>query len=187
MEEADYLASCAGIMARHMLAIGTTDYLRHRYGDAYHVHLVTTTAPHTTREDMERIRTWIVGHFPDATLEEKTYHGQMRFSIPAHSMSSSAPGSTRPDIVGKDTSDQISPVSTSEFNAGASSRGGNISTLFKMLEENKHELGLQYYSISQTTLDQVFLKIVGDHQVEEENYGAEPKKGLWAWFLRLWK
>jgi ATP-binding cassette, subfamily A (ABC1), member 3 len=111
----------------------------------------------------------------------------MRFSIPAHSMSPSAPDSTigRPEISVNDNIDEISPVPTSEFNVLASPRGGNISTLFKMLEENKHKLGLEYYSISQTTLDQVFLKIVGDHQVEEENYRTEQKKGFWAWLLRL--
>ena len=189
MEEADALASRVGIMARRMLAIGTTGYLRQKHGDAYHVHLVTNTAPHTTQEEMEGIRSWIVSHISDATLEEKTYHGQMRFSVPVHSTLSSAPDSSAelPTISEKNTHDEISSTSISHFDMPGKPRGGNISTLFKMLEANKLRLGLEYYSVSHTTLDQVFLKIVGDHQVEEENYGAEEKKGSWVRYLRLWK
>src|SRR5579859_1007817 len=56
MEEAGALAGRAGIMARRMLALGTIDYLRRKHGDAYHIHLVTTSAPNTTPEEMSRIR-----------------------------------------------------------------------------------------------------------------------------------
>src|SRR5271155_2745835 len=82
MEEADALASRAGIMAGRMLALGTTDYLRRKHGDAYHVHLVHSQAPHTSDKDMGRIREWVIQSFPGAAVEEKTYHGQMRFSVP---------------------------------------------------------------------------------------------------------
>jgi hypothetical protein len=60
-----------------------------------------------------------------------------------------------------------------------SAKTGNISALFTLLEANKALLGLEYYSVSQTTLDQVFLKIVGQHQIEEEGYAAPPARGLW--------
>ena len=46
--------------------------------------------------------------------------------------------------------------------------GQSIATLFRSLEEQREALGLEYYSISQATLDQVFLAIVGQHNVEEE-------------------
>src|ERR1700712_4130374 len=44
MEEADALANRAGIMAGRMLALGTTEYLRRKHGDAYHVHIVHSQA-----------------------------------------------------------------------------------------------------------------------------------------------
>ena len=168
MEEADALASRAGIMSRRMLAMGTTDSLRHRFGDFYHVHLVTTTAPHTPAREMERIRAWVMEYIPHATIEEKTYHGQMRFAVPAHSQPSP------PQVTSAGAMDEI-------FSAAAeknTSRKGNISSLFTLLEANKEFLGLEYYSVSQTTLDQVFLRIVGQHQVEEEGYSA-PVRGFW--------
>ena len=127
MEEADALASRAGIMSRRMLAMGTTDSLRHRFGDFYHVHLVTTTAPHTPAREMERIRAWVMEYIPHATIEEKTYHGQMRFAVPAHSQPSP------PQVTSAGAMDEI-------FSAAAeknTSRKGNISSLFTLLEANK--------------------------------------------------
>lgn len=159
MEEADALADRAGIMAKKMLALGTSDYLRRKHGDAYHVHLVTTTAPHTSDEEMERIKRWILENFYGAIVEDKTYHGQMRFSVPArlndHHLSSEKQDQSQTRQVG-------------------------ISALFTSLEEHKELLGFEYYSVSQTTLDQVFLSIVGKHNVEEENYGTMVRKRpLW--------
>src|SRR3954463_6392339 len=81
MEEADALASRAGIMSGRMLAMGTTDYLRRKHGDNYHCHLVTNTAPHTSPEEMAKLREWILEYLPFATIEDKTYHGQMRFAV----------------------------------------------------------------------------------------------------------
>ncbi|KAE8352760.1 P-loop containing nucleoside triphosphate hydrolase protein [Aspergillus coremiiformis] len=83
MEEADALAHRAGIMAKRMLALGTTDSLRSKYGNRYHVHLVHKLAPHTAEEDMQRIRNWVGRNFLRAVIEEKTYHGQLRFTVPA--------------------------------------------------------------------------------------------------------
>jgi ABC-type multidrug transport system ATPase subunit len=211
MEEANALASRAGIMSKRMLAMGTTDSLRHKFGDVYYVHLVTTTAPHTPADEMERIRAWIVEHIPDATIEEKTYHGQMRFAVPARSgpdLSSPTPAAqsnekTEPAV---DEIQEVSPISTNTSitqqnknsktelvdeikeisqpvidikDYDGSAKTGNISALFTLLEANKALLGLEYYSVSQTTLDQVFLKIVGQHQIEEEGYAAPPARGLW--------
>lgn len=151
MEEADALASRAGIMAGRMLALGTTEYLRRKHGDAYHVHLVHSEAPHTSEEKMHRIRTWVTESFPGADVEEKTYHGQMRFSVPARLRRD------QPEMqAGKDV---ISTMTEED-------RG--ISALFTLLEQHKADLGFEYYSVSQTTLDQVFLSIVGKHDVEEE-------------------
>ncbi|KAI1327391.1 ABC transporter [Xylariaceae sp. FL0255] len=141
MEEADALASRAGILAKRMLAMGTIDNLRERFGDAVHVHLVSSSAPHSSDEEMNRIREWIVKAFPGADVEAKTYHGQTRFSVPGSS------------ITGGD----------------ASSRSA-VGRLVVMLEEVKENLGIEHYSCTPTTLDQVFLTIVGQHNVREEGY-----------------
>jgi ATP-binding cassette subfamily A (ABC1) protein 3 len=172
MEEAGALASRAGIMAKCMLALGTTDHLRRAHGDAYHVHLVTTTAPHTSPREMAELRDWVVNEFPGASIEEKTYHGQMRFSVPTASLTPDAASGVSDEIEGGGE-----PV-------GKKAASG-IGALIMALEERKAELGLEYYSVSPTTLDQVFLAIVSKNNVEEENYAA-PKRGLGIWEKIPW-
>lgn len=171
MEEADALANRAGIMAKRMLALGTTDYLRRKHGNAYHVHLVHKAAPHTSTEEMESIRAWVQSIFPGTIVEDKTYHGQLRFSVPMTQPTTQRQGSIEKNAIATD-SDSI----------GSSSGRNRISSLFSLLEANKEALGFEYYSVSQTTLDQVFLSIVGKHNVEEENAGgpapAKKKKFL---------
>lgn len=183
MEEADALANRAGIMAKQMLALGTTDHLRRKYGNMYHVHLVHSQAPHTTDEDMAAIRARVEDTFPGAVIEQKTYHGQLRFSIPASSDEPSATG-TREDISYSSSTaecehDEIhlegeKPIVVQEIkrvvNGEGNSSNSSIGKLFTWLEDNKAALGIQF-SVSQTTLDQVFLTIVGRHHVEEENSG----------------
>ncbi|KAI0113211.1 P-loop containing nucleoside triphosphate hydrolase protein [Daldinia grandis] len=148
MEEADALANRAGILAKRMLAMGTTENLRQRFGDALHVHLVSKSAPHSTPEEMERVRQWVAGKWPGADIEQKTYHGQMRFSIPASTITGT---------------------------------GSAVGQLIVILEEHKEELGIEHFSCTPTTLDQVFLTIVGQHNVREEGYNEKKKKAWWAW------
>ncbi|KAF9891261.1 hypothetical protein FE257_004825 [Aspergillus nanangensis] len=175
MEEADALAHRAGIMAKRMLALGTTDYLRSKYGNMYHVHLVHSHAPHTSDGDMERIRAWVAADFPNAVVEQKTYHGQLRFSIPAGfseeeederagGWSSGTDANAIKTQTVVDGAGYVVPSSR----PGASANG-SVSMLFSRLEQNKAALGIEYYSVSQTTLDQVFLTIVGQHHIKEEN------------------
>ncbi|KAF4781125.1 ABC transporter [Colletotrichum scovillei] len=166
MEEADALADRAGILAKRMLALGTTDDLRHRFGDALHVHLISRTAPHTTPEETAQLRNWVISTFPGADVEEKTYHGQMRFSVP---------GKEVLEVFGGDKVGDITPADTHSSSA--------VGQLAVMLEEQKGALGINHFSVSPTTLDQVFLNIVGKNNIQEEGY-KEPEKKPWWRFGR---
>ncbi|KAH7324597.1 ABC transporter [Stachybotrys elegans] len=157
MEEADALATRAGIMARHMLALGTTEGLCRQFGDTLHVHLVAKTAPYSTVEEMEQMRRWVMETFTGAEVEKDTYHGQMRFSIPTSSVFESQALVSR-----------SRPASETE--------GSAIGQLLLILEENKEALGIAHHSVSPTTLNQVFLTIVGQHDVQEEGYRSSEKK-----------
>ncbi|PMB73612.1 ABC transporter A family member 2 [Beauveria bassiana] len=121
MEEADTLATRAGIMARRMLALGGTEQLCQKFGDSLHVHMVSKTAPHSSDEEMQQIQTWVMETFPGAQMEQETFHGQMRFSIPASSIEVSS--------------------------ASAGSNGSSaIGQLLLILEENKERLGVAHHS-----------------------------------------
>jgi hypothetical protein len=63
--------------------------------------------------------------------------------------------------------------------ASSSSTGSAIGKLVVLLEENREFLGVEHYSVSPTTLDQVFLTVVGAHNVKEEGYQEEEKKKKW--------
>lgn len=176
MEEADALAGRAGILARRMLALGTPDDLRHRFGDALHIHLVSKSAPRTTAEEMRAVSDWVRQTFPSADVEEKTYHGQMRFSVSAADVLRARRGQRR--------TDEITARGSSAEDAEAVSRSA-VGHLAVILEENKERLGVGHYSVSPTTLDQVFLTIVGQHNVKEENSGVDEGWPLWKKILYL--
>ncbi|KAH0545393.1 hypothetical protein FGG08_000534 [Glutinoglossum americanum] len=172
MEEANALASHVGILARKMLALGTPTHLRHKYGNAYHVHLITCKAAQTTPEEMDRIRAWIVEKFPNATVEDRSYHGQMKFSIPANQRK--VEPAAAPHGSGHD---EITPCADGRGVGDTSGTcSGGIGAVFRLLEAHKDELRLAYYSVSPTTLDEVFLAIVSRHNVQEENYQQKQKK-----------
>jgi ABC-type multidrug transport system ATPase subunit len=157
MEEADALASRAGIIAQRMLAVGSVDHLRQRFGDTLHVHLVSKTAPHSTPEEMDQMRAWITDALPGAEVQSDTFHGQMRFSIPASAVPARSGGT-----------------------------GSAIGQLVVMLEDNKEHLGISHHSVTPTTLNEVFLNIVGKHDVAEEGYSSRPKKKKTWWRTALW-
>ncbi|KAI0477753.1 hypothetical protein GGR56DRAFT_638584 [Xylariaceae sp. FL0804] len=174
MEEADALADRAGILARRMLAMGTIDHLRRRFGDAIHVHLVSASAPHSSEDEMRRMRDWVTGTFEGADVEQKTYHGQMRFSIPGSAVAAAAAQRGRGEEEEEGTKEE-----KKEDNSASSAVG----RLIVMLEAQRDNLGIQHYSCTPTTLDQVFLTIVGRHNVQEEGYGEKKKK---PWWRRGW-
>ena len=176
MEEADALANRAGIMAKRMLAMGTSDHLRRKHGAAYHVHLVLESSPHTPEEEIATLRSWVLEHFPDADIEDKTYHGQLRFSVPAQR------GEVRRHEAKIEMTEDVD-----EIKGGIPARRNDsgIGSLIAMLEDHRKELKLEHYSVSPTTLDQVFLTIVGKHDVQEEGYaGAKPKRRLMTFWKR---
>ena len=142
MEEADALADRAGIMSSRMLALGSCDELRRRDGDVYHVHLTLASAPHTGVVEMEALKRWIQENIPDARVDNKAYGGQLRFSVLA---AGSSPGEV--EVTGR----------------------RSIGKLFSVLERNKRALGIGYYSVGRTTLDEVFVSLMRKHGGEEEN------------------
>lgn len=178
MEEADALADRVGIMARRMLALGTSDSLRSKHGDAYYVHLVHKNAPNTSQEDMTSIKTWISQTFPSASIEPRSFHGQIRFSVPNR-----AETLDLESMPSQDSTSMKKTATATVTAAGSSSTrsSSGISALFEKLEESKTRLGMEFYAVSQATLDQVFLSIVQKHNVEEENYHREHPQTVGAW------
>jgi ATP-binding cassette, subfamily A (ABC1), member 3 len=157
MEEADALASRVGIIAKHLLDIGTAQHLREKHGHGFHIHLVLKGSPLVDDAEMECIKTWMEQHIVGAKIEGKPYHGQMRFNIPSTITAS------------VDDKDEIM------VDLARNKKERSIAELFLLLEENKEQLGIEFYSISPSTFDEVFLKVVEKHHVGEEEPPLRPK------------
>ncbi|KAI4610769.1 uncharacterized protein J4E87_010703 [Alternaria ethzedia] len=189
MEEADKLATRVGIMKRKMLALGTVSDLGQQYGDAWVVQLVLKSAPETTEKEMEAVKQWVQSKIPGVQLDKWGSrgggHGQLRFKVlkAASPESTASPAHLDNAQDGKVTEAEVHQINTSSSAASASDLGG-IPGLIQLLESNRQELGLEYYSVSPTTLDEVFLRVVGEE--EEETSGKKPKgtkRNGWGRFI----
>ncbi|KAF2804277.1 uncharacterized protein BDZ99DRAFT_511680 [Mytilinidion resinicola] len=201
MEEADRLATRVGIMKGRMLAVGSAGALRGRWGGEWGVHLCLGSAPGTTREEMDKVRRWIRENVRGAVVEDEDVeegrqkrvgreewggHGQLRFRV-VQAAYTHPPPSTLRDEGEKETDSEIAE-SVDEVDEDARSGNGpppGIASLFALLEANKEELGFEYYSISPTTLDQVFLRIVGKEEQDEGKQELRAGKKGRGW--RVWR
>ncbi|KAH6618153.1 hypothetical protein B0J18DRAFT_483337 [Chaetomium sp. MPI-SDFR-AT-0129] len=227
-----------GILAGRMLAVGGVEELRGRYGgggnraqggkgesengegekgtkgERVYVHLVCKGAPRTSEEEVARVKEWVLAVWPGAEVEEKTYHGQMRFWVDAggsprptsdsisdttpglalslpdpisdpvsesSSRAGSSPGPKPGTATGSDTETDTMIPSAAEEIQGERKSKTSIGPIVLLLEANKHRLGIEHYSVSPATLDQVFLTVVGEHNVREEGYQEVKERGWWRW------
>ena len=167
MEEADHLADRVGVLAKRMLDIGTTAHLRTKHGYGFHIQLICKSAPHTPDSEIQAIKQWIDETLPGAKEEGYPYHGQIRYNIPAK-----RPASENTENIGE---------------SGKSAEDGGeeatVGKIFVLLEENKEKLGLEFYSVSPSTFDEVFLRVVEKHGIGEED--SPPVKKDWKYYVKL--
>lgn len=186
MEEADRLCHRAGILAKRILTVGTTDDLKRKHGDSYYVHLLLRSAPYTNIEEEDRVKGWIERTFAGADIDPRSHHGQIRFSVPIHGPEPISGDNTNADTnVTVAKHDHASPKAPAVTTVPSMNTSGiRIASLFSTLENNKESVGFEYYSVGHATLDQVFLRIVTKHNVEEENSEIRAEAPGWAQGLR---
>lgn len=170
MEEAAALATRAAIISCRILTLGTIGFLCKKYGNAYHVHMVLKSAPTSTRLEMENVESWVLESFSGARLDPfGNYHGQIKFSIPAKA---------EHERDNSHESNSPSGVDAITLADGGPQRGRNIvAELFNTLEKHKEAIGLEHYSVGATTLDDVFLNVVRENNVREEDSALQVGKG----------
>ncbi|KAL5443141.1 hypothetical protein PMIN06_008785 [Paraphaeosphaeria minitans] len=176
MEEADKLATRVGIMKRKMLALGTVAELGDRYGDAFVVQLVLKSAPSTTTEEMDAVKDWIRSRISGVQMDKwgskDGNHGQLRFKV-LKAASSTLATSSSPHGDKK-----VNKTSTNVQELERTPSLGGISGLIQLLENNRAEIGLEYYSVSPTTLDEVFLRVVGEDEDDKPKANSSWRKRL---------
>ena len=92
MEEADALCDRAGIMATSMLALDSIPRLREKHGGRLYIHLVHRDAPYTSESETARLSQWVQTNFQATQVEQKTFGGQLRFSVPLDGTDGEATG-----------------------------------------------------------------------------------------------
>ncbi len=147
MEEADVLATRAAIISKRLLTVGTTQALRHKYSNLYHINLILRSAPLSSLEEMCAARDFVEHNVPGAKLERDMLGGQLRFTVPG------TPSQASPTLKGK----------TSCYEEL------NVVRVINLLEENKERLGMECYSVAAATLENVFLSVVKANDVQEDD------------------
>lgn len=185
MEEADILGDRICVMAHGRLrAIGNSIHLKNKFGAGYRISLMTDPA------NTEYVKTQIESRVPGCILKDDSA-GALLYQFPPSSMSS-IPGLVKwLETVDGGTSSSIRPAGSaqgSNANSGrntpfpSSSSENQISSAPGLtpvsvhLGQNEHAEPLVHgYGISQTSLEEVFLKLIRD--ANPEGYqGYEVKK-----------
>ncbi|ROW12585.1 hypothetical protein VMCG_00338 [Cytospora schulzeri] len=171
MEEADRLATRVGIMKRKMLALGTGKQLGEWWGEGCVVQIVLKSAPDTGEEEMEMVRGWVQDRVRGVEFEswgaKGGAHGLLRFRVrkegvvDERSGNGAKAGTTQVRQEEIEVSGNKDPSAvTVAAHAVSTGAAESLDTpgLIQLFEAHKEELGIEYYSVSPTTLDEVFLR-----------------------------
>lgn len=194
MEEADRLATRVGIMKKKMLALGTGKQLGEWWGEGCVVQIVLKSAPETGEEEMERLKGWVRARVRGVEFEswgaKGGAHGLLRFRSRKDGVVDERSGAGGKDGVSQvrqeevEVTDDKDPgamaVSVQAVGTGTTAESLDTPGLIQLFESHKEELGIEYYSVSPTTLDEVFLRVVGREE-EEGGDGGESKQWWKFW------
>lgn len=158
MEEADALATRAAIVAKRMLAVGSTQELRKAHSNEYHVHLILKTAPLSSTDEMAEVARWVEQTFPNVHFEGENLGGQVRFIVPA---------------------DSAVPEGVQRAARGGGHRSF-VRHMIDTLEARKEQLGVDCYTIGAATMESVFLSVVKESDAWDEE--EEKKRPWWKFF-----
>uniref|UniRef100_A0A8H8CNN7 ABC transporter domain-containing protein n=1 Tax=Psilocybe cubensis TaxID=181762 RepID=A0A8H8CNN7_PSICU len=144
MEEASALASGVGILAKRMLAVGTTESLSARYA-TYEVHFTCRT-----RDEIVKART-LMSHIPGSRMADDV---ATRFEVP----------------IGTAAEDGSEPF-----------------TLGQLFDTLATHGDFTEYTVEKASLESVFLKVIRENDVKEEDSAARRREGAGkkAWW-RFW-
>ncbi|KAF3769793.1 P-loop containing nucleoside triphosphate hydrolase protein [Cryphonectria parasitica EP155] len=180
MEEADRLATRVGIMKRRMLALGTGKELGQRWGEGVVVQVVLKSAPSTTEEEMDRVKSWLARRVAGCEFEKwgagGGAHGLLRFRVRNEGV---ADREKKNEKAGVDMGQRDADGSVGDKDTGSTAERLDTPGLIQLFEAHRDELNIEYYSVSPTTLDEVFLRVVG--REEEDDRETSTRKRFWHW------
>lgn len=82
MEECEALATRVGILGQRMLALGTMSDLKRSHGLYHHLTLVLRSAPHSSEEEVGKLKEWVEMNFKVKVEEGEGLMGLVRVRVP---------------------------------------------------------------------------------------------------------
>lgn len=197
MEEADRLATRVGIMKRRMLALGTGKELGERWGEGFVVQIVLKSAPATTEEEMAQVKTWLAGKVTGIEFDKwgagQGSHGMLRFrvrkdgkhgqgkdgklGVSVHEKDAETSGDR--DVSTIDTSVDDQDLGRAGTEGPGQEEALDTPGLIQLFEAHRDDWGIEYFSVSPTTLDEVFLRVVGREEEEGTDNGKASSWKIW--------
>ncbi|KAI8806830.1 hypothetical protein BJ742DRAFT_773845 [Cladochytrium replicatum] len=136
MEEAEALSSRIGIMVNgHLRCLGTTQYLKSRFGSGYNLEISTTG------ENEERVQNWVHSKFPNA-IAGNSFRQVYKWTVPMSDVLAIGGGAHLP--IGQALGRVFEELERAKVNDG---------------------LGIAEYAFGQTSLEQAFMDIAKDQRM----------------------
>lgn len=174
MDEAEALCDRLGIfVAGRLKTIGHASELKERYGKYYKIQITTNLAGTDASKKGEK-----------KNLKSSTsLKASSSNNVPPPPKNSNVENMTEADLAILDLLKQMSPnvrllnslAGTNNFEAPSDEI--KLSDLFDAIEQNKTRLGITHWGVSNTTLEEVFLKVTADEVQDEALKFAKKKKG----------
>ena len=156
MEECEALCTSLAIMVNgRFCCLGSPQQLKAKFSTGYSLR-VKLQSGHDQMENVQMFKTFITQKFPNINLRDEN-GAFLSFTI-----STTYSGENNSDINQSKGCSSSSTDSQPVHNTDSDIR---LSYIFELLDVNKIKLNIEDYSVSQTTLEQVFMQFAKD-QVE---------------------
>lgn len=167
MEEADALCDRIGIMVSGQLkAIGSNQHLKKRFGDGFQLDLNVNAI------DKQFVLDWLSQKWPKSNVIEAHFN---TIKIKIHKLQPLNTTASTNDHVSTNSSENR--IEESEVKLVENVVDGQvelrISSIFASIEENKEKLTVKEYSVSEITLEQIFIHFAAEQEEEKGKPGGE--------------
>jgi len=167
MEECEALCGRIGILVGGRLrCIGSAQHLKSRYGQGYQIDINTGMNP--SEPAVQFISNLFVG---TKVIEQHANSVKLRVLRHSYLPQGGAKGYDPSALLADEerkSGDLTGPSTGGSSLPGPSPRSYSLADLFGLVEEHRQPLHIQEYSISESTLEQIFLHFAKQQQMEED-------------------
>lgn len=163
MEECEALCQRIGIMVSGRLkCVGSAQHLRSRYGNGYQLDV------NVAIEKVDAMVNWVAGNFPGSALLE-SYDRNLKFQIPRTADKSLGMCRAPLSLLFPSPVSRVSSLFLFSF--------CSVGAIFRLIQESRAALSIAEYSVSEATLEQIFLRFARTQEEELADPSAAANVG----------